>query len=83
MESSQLDHWRRTAEQGERSHDRLGMGIHREGNESRPGQAKSEVRDRRNLNWCMSDLANGTVFDVGLRELVGMKVERLHRKRDR
>ncbi len=81
--NSQLDQWRRTAEERERNQDRLGTGIGENAKKGCPDQAESDVSHRRDLNRRMGNLANHTVLDVGLRQLIGMKVERLRDKCDR
>ena len=41
------------------------------------------MRNRRHLDRRVRDLADCAMFDVGLRQLVGVKVERLRHQRDR
>ena len=59
------------------------MGIGREGDKCCPGQAEIDMRNRRDLDRRVRDLADCAMLDVGLRQLVGVKVERLRHQRDR
>ena len=80
---SQLDQRRRTAEQGERRQDWLGVRICSKTEKRGRGQPESDVRDRRDLDRCVSDLADCTVLEIGLGKLVGVKVNRLDDERNR
>jgi hypothetical protein len=78
LKDAQLDQRRRTAEERERSQDRLGMGIGGNPKKGRPGQPESGVCDRRDLNRSMGELADCAVLDISLGKLIGVKVERLY-----
>ena len=58
------------------------MRICRKTEKCRRGQTESDVRDRRDLDRRVSDLADCTVLEIGLCNLVGVKVDRLDDKRN-
>jgi len=56
------------------------MPIGGEAEKSGPGQTENKARNWRGLDGRVRDLADGTMLNVGLGKLVGMKMQRLQKQ---